>query len=396
LNYLEEGGGGLGSNPLGRIASIELVGLIDGAGTLIERIKTAEISNFDSVQTGTPVERLTKLEVGLNLNPRQCLERIAVIEHTGMGEVTGPGIATLMERVKKAETCIFGLEAEPGNPIDRIKTLEAGLDIVFLDSTAEFIPDEAPEASASEAKTKKKGGFFGLGGKQQPTPPAPAPAPPAPAPASAPSGNSISSRERDREIATGLSIKELRMHLRGHSVLEAKIQVVKGMCTKVCKYILVQKSSVIAYVCSDCQGCVEKRELVELLLSCNEYDEAPAPAPAYAPPAPAPATAAAAVPAPAPESAVDPRQAPEVAPPTPFERIAVIEAADMGGMKEGTLADRIRDAELALVAFEGRRFVCFPKKIEEQIAFSKPAHTKTKLAIWTARCRHPRAQVATA
>ena len=232
MNYLEEGGGGLGSNPLGRIASIELVGLIDGAGTLIERIKTAEISNFDSVQTGTPVERLTKLEVGLNLNPRQCLERIAVIEHTGMGEVTGPGIATLMERVKKAETCIFGLEAEPGNPIDRIKTLEAGLDIVFLDSTAEFIPDEAPEASVSEAKTKKKGGFFGLGGKQQPTPPAPAPAPPAPAPAPAPSGNSVSSRERDRQIATGLSIKELRMHLRGHGVSETKIQVVKGMCTK--------------------------------------------------------------------------------------------------------------------------------------------------------------------
>ena len=111
---------------------------------------------------------------------------------------------------------------------------------------------------------------------------------------------------------------------------------------------------------------MEKRELVELLLSCNEYDEAPAPAPAYAPPAPAPArapaTAAAAVPAPAPESAVDARQVPEVAPPTPFERIAVIEAADMGGMKEGTLADRIRDAELALIAFEGRRFVCFQNK----------------------------------
>ena len=38
----------------------------------------------------------------------QCLERIAVIEHTGMGEVTGPGIASLRQRIEKAETCIFG------------------------------------------------------------------------------------------------------------------------------------------------------------------------------------------------------------------------------------------------------------------------------------------------
>ena len=117
------------------------------------------------------------------------------------------------------------------------------------------------------------------------------------------------------------------MHLRGHGVSEAKIQ-----------------------------NCVEKGELVHLLLSCNDYgdedEDGGTKTEAEGSSGGAGSAAAAAQQASAEEQKVEVEVGGSDEP-TPFERIAAIEAAGMGGAREGTLADRIINAELELIGPEG-------------------------------------------
>ena len=53
--------------------SLSLSGLSDGGGTLLPRLKEAELSILGADRSGTPVERLSFLEVGLNYDPVQVL-----------------------------------------------------------------------------------------------------------------------------------------------------------------------------------------------------------------------------------------------------------------------------------------------------------------------------------